>query len=96
MNIPTLATNAGQTAVQNGKVTEPIAVTQRVVTNGVLKIIFWFAATADSTIAFEERSMQEHEHFESVWVSAGEARSILSWGDDRRVTTKVLEAVRLV
>ena len=71
--IPTLATNpnpttatVAQPSVQCARVTEPIAVTQRV-TNETLKIIFWFAATGDSAVTWEECTQSEDEEFDTIW-----------------------------
>lgn len=74
-------------------ITEPIAVSQRMAT-GALKIIFWYVAMADSTIKPEEGTQQENEDFETVWVKFADVESILSFEDDRRIASKVIEAVQ--
>lgn len=65
-------------------VTEPLAVAQRV-TDGVLKIIFWFVAAADSAVAREEGMQQEGEDFEALWVGWDKVRSTLTFEDDWRI-----------
>ncbi|OAA49133.1 AvaB protein [Beauveria brongniartii RCEF 3172] len=65
-------------------VTEPMAVAQRV-TDGVLKIIFWFVAAADSAAAPEEGMQQEGEDFEALWVGWDKVRSTLTFEDDWRI-----------
>ncbi|OBS17844.1 hypothetical protein FPOA_09573 [Fusarium poae] len=76
------------------KITEPIAVSQRVDKNSVLKIMFWYVATADSTIAPEQGTQQEGEDFDPVWVSFGDVESTVSWEDDRRIVSKAVDAVQ--
>lgn len=74
-------------------VTEPIAVAQRVVTGGVLKIIFWFVAAADSTAVPEEGTQQEGEDFETVWADFGAVGEALTFEDDRRIAQAGIVAV---
>jgi 8-oxo-dGTP pyrophosphatase MutT (NUDIX family) len=73
-------------------ITEPIAVSQRM-TQGGLKIIFWYVGVADSTIPPVEGTQQENESFQTVWVKFDEVESIISWEDDRRVAMKAVVAV---
>lgn len=74
-------------------ITEPIAVSQRM-TQGGLKIIFWYVGMADSTIPPVEGTQQENEKdFEAVWVRFDEVESIVSWEDDRRIAMKAIVAV---
>ncbi|KAF5659078.1 nudix domain-containing protein [Fusarium heterosporum] len=74
------------------EVVEPFAVSQRT-TNGILKIIFWYMAIADSTAAPEEGTQQEDEDFETVWISFEDAGSILSHEDDRRIAQRAIDMV---
>ncbi|KAG8665544.1 hypothetical protein FPOAC1_010341 [Fusarium poae] len=76
------------------KITEPIAVSQRVDKNSVLKIMFWYVATADSTIAPKQGTQQEGEDFDPVWVSFGDVESTVSWEDDRLIVSKAVDAVQ--
>nr|CEG05439.1 unnamed protein product [Fusarium clavum]CEG05939.1 unnamed protein product [Fusarium clavum] len=73
-------------------ITEPIAVSQRM-TQGGLKIIFWYVGVADSTIPPVEGTQQENESFQTVWVKFDEVESIISWEDDRRIAMKAVVAV---
>lgn len=73
------------------EVTEPLAVTQRVA-NGVLKIIFWFVAVADSTVAVAERPQEDHEQFETVWADYDSIDGRLTFDDDRRVAQTAMRA----
>ena len=100
VGIPTLATwptRVGAEDVDNlggeGLVSEPIAVTQRM-TDGKLKIIFWFAAQVDSTLWQREGTQQEGEDSETVWVSIGKVAEVLTVDDDRQVAAEVLAAIQ--
>ncbi|KAF4948494.1 hypothetical protein FSARC_13731 [Fusarium sarcochroum] len=75
-------------------ITEPIAVSQRMAANGVLKIIFWYVAVADSTITPEEGTQQENEDFETVWADFENADTTLSHEDDQRIARAAIEAAR--
>jgi len=92
--VATLATS-NTTGVSSGAepthVTEPIAVTQRV-TDGRLKIIFWFAAQGDSTAVPEVGTQQPGEDSEPVWASWDSAIASLSFNDDRQVAREVVSA----
>lgn len=74
-------------------VTEPIAVTQRM-SQGILKIIFWYVGSADSTTIREEGTQQEEEAFDTVWVDFDGVTSTLSFEEDRRVVRAAIAAVR--
>lgn len=74
-------------------VTEPICVTQRD-RGGVRKIIFWFAAQADSTAPEGKREQQEGEDFETVWTDLDMVGQVLSHDDDREVARLVIDAMR--
>lgn len=73
-------------------VTEPIAVTQRV-NKGVLKIIFWYVASANSAAAREEGTQNEDEDFDTTWVGFDKVEARLSFDDDRRVAQEAISAV---
>lgn len=74
-------------------VTEPICVTQRD-RGSVRKIIFWFAAQADSTAPEGKREQQEGEDFETVWTYLDTVGQVLSHDDDREVARLVIDALR--
>ena len=74
-------------------VTEPIAVSQRIV-NGTLKIIFWYVAAADSTTAPEEGTQQEDEDFDTIWADFDNVLRTLSFDDDQRIAQAAIAAVR--
>ena len=97
--IPTLATMPTQqratkisSSVGRALVTEPIAVTQRM-TNGILKIIFWYAAQVDSTLKQEKSTQQEGEDFDTVWLPIEKVTKTLSFDDDRQIAAKVVSAI---
>ncbi|OQO09840.1 hypothetical protein B0A48_04192 [Cryoendolithus antarcticus] len=71
--------------------TEPVAVTQRS-SGGAHKIIFWFAATTDSTIVPDADTQQEGEDFEALWVSFQESQDKLTFDDDKAVAQYVIDA----
>ncbi|RSL78763.1 hypothetical protein BHE90_011611 [Fusarium euwallaceae] len=75
-------------------VTEPIAITQRTTQKGILKIIFWYVAVADSTAIPEEGTQKEDEDFENVWVDFDNAASTLSFDDDQKIVKAAIVAVR--
>ncbi|KAM0562030.1 hypothetical protein ACHAPJ_002472 [Fusarium lateritium] len=90
---------ASLASTANGKgrpkaITEPIAVSQRMDNGGVLKIIFWYVAVADSTIPPEEGTQQENEDYETVWADFEHADYILSHEDDRRIAQAAIKIVR--
>lgn len=89
--IPTLATSA--TAVDHfgrlSAVTEPVAVSQRLIDNK-LKLIFWFAAKGDSTAAPSTGTQQEGEDFEPVWADLDGAVQSLTFDDDRQIAQAVI------
>ncbi|SPN97579.1 uncharacterized protein DNG_01091 [Cephalotrichum gorgonifer] len=74
-------------------VTEPIAVSQRVA-NGILKIIFWYVAAADSATVPEEGTQQEGEDFDTFWAEFDDVLSTLSFDDDQRIAQAAIAAVR--
>lgn len=73
-------------------VVEPIAVSQRLA-QGVLKIIFWYVAAADSTSVRQEGTQQENEEFDTVWIDFNDVTSILSFDNDRRIAQAGIAAV---
>ncbi|KAI0467623.1 NUDIX hydrolase domain-like protein [Xylaria cf. heliscus] len=88
-SLDSLDESAGLTAS-----TEPIAVAQRV-TNGTLKIIFWYVASGDSTAAPQDRpQQQENEDFDTLWVPFDETESTLSFDDDQRIARTGIDAAR--
>lgn len=72
-----------------------MAVTQRV-TDGDLKIIFWYAAHVDSTLKQEKDTQQGGEDFETIWVPAEKVIEKLSFYDDQQIATKVVSAIQLL
>jgi len=87
LNVPTRATNR----TGDKEHTEPIAITQRV-TDGVMKIIFWYAASVVSQSLPEQDTQQEGEDFESVWMDCGQALAALTFADDREVAQLAIHA----
>ncbi|KAI8675356.1 Nudix hydrolase domain-containing protein [Fusarium keratoplasticum] len=75
-------------------VIEPIAVTQRTTRQGILKIIFWYVATADSTTVPEEGTQQENEDFDTIWADFDNVGSTLSFDDDRSIAEAAIAAIR--
>ncbi|KAJ8080803.1 hypothetical protein AAF712_006805 [Marasmius tenuissimus] len=74
--------------------TEPIAVNQRFSPKKQLKIIFWFAAQADSTQPRQMGSQQEDEDFEPLWTPVGEVDQTLTFDEDRQIAQKVIDGAR--
>jgi 8-oxo-dGTP pyrophosphatase MutT (NUDIX family) len=87
LKVPTNATNRSV----HGEHTEPIAITQRV-TDSVLKIIFWYAASVDSQAVLEQGTQQEGEDFESVWVDWSQASTALTFADDGEIAQLAIRA----
>jgi ADP-ribose pyrophosphatase YjhB (NUDIX family) len=92
--IPTLATSDG-ISKQNVLTTEPVSLTERY-RGDVRKIIFWFAAQADSTSSPQERVMQEGEDFEAVWEDFTSVADLATHDSDRQVLMEVLRLVELL
>jgi 8-oxo-dGTP pyrophosphatase MutT (NUDIX family) len=90
--IPTQATSP-QGSQSLHLVTEPMCVTQRS-KGGIQKIIFWFAAQADSTATECQRERQENEDFETLWTDVDAVSRVLTHEDDREVARLVVDAVR--
>jgi NUDIX domain len=72
--------------------TEPIAVQQRT-SQGAWKIIFWFVAQADSTVARVEGMQEDYEQYDTVWADVGSAPGMMSREDDGEVVKMVIESV---
>lgn len=73
--------------------TEPIYMSHRN-SNGLFKIIFWYAATGDSTADEQQRPQQPNEDFETKWTPCDEAEAALSFDDDRQIFQTAWEAVK--
>ncbi|KAI5860155.1 NUDIX domain-containing protein [Durotheca rogersii] len=97
VDIKTLATIPSSSNIEVAgrpkAVIEPIAVAQRLA-QGVLKIIFWYVATADSTTIRQEGTQQENEEFDTIWTDFNDVTSTLSFDDDRRIAQAAISAVR--
>ncbi|KAK2781545.1 hypothetical protein FQN52_001577 [Onygenales sp. PD_12] len=97
LRIQTLATVPAilDSAEKHNKITEPVAVQQRVTKEGALKIIFWFAAKGNSAERQEKREVQqEGEDFDTMWVSFEDSLKTLSFDDDRQIAGEVLHHVQ--
>ncbi|KAJ4231044.1 hypothetical protein NW759_003025 [Fusarium solani] len=96
MDIDTLATLPSSMKAEGRPkaVTEPIAVSQRTTQKGILKIIFWYVAAADSTTVPEEGTQQENEDFDTVWADFDNVASTLSFDDDRSIAQEAIAVVR--
>jgi ADP-ribose pyrophosphatase YjhB (NUDIX family) len=92
--IPTLATS-NETSKQSELTTEPVCVTERY-RGDVRKIIFWFAAQADSTLSPQRRVMQESEDFEAMWEDFSSVGDLVTHDTDRKVLMEVLRLVELL
>ncbi|KAF9875700.1 hypothetical protein CkaCkLH20_06632 [Colletotrichum karsti] len=87
MHMSTLATGDSRRPI-----TEPIAVSQRV-TDGVLKIIFWYIATADSMTPPVEGTQQENEDFDTVWIDFGGINNTITFDDDKSIAHQAIAMV---
>jgi len=74
--------------------TEPIAVAQRV-TEGKLKIIFWYVAQGDSTKVRVEGTQQENEEFDTIWIPYDKVASTLSFEDDRQIANRAMSLAQV-
>jgi ADP-ribose pyrophosphatase YjhB (NUDIX family) len=92
--VPTLATSDG-TSKQDNLTTEPVSVTERY-RGDVWKIIFWFAAQADSTSRPQRGVVQESEDFETVWEHLSSVAELVTHDADRKVLMEVLRLVELL
>ncbi|KAF4453151.1 nudix domain-containing protein [Fusarium austroafricanum] len=73
--------------------TEPIALSQRVDHQGILKVIFWYVAEADSTVTPVDGTQQQDEDFETIWEDFGNVTSTLSFPDDQRIAQAAIGAI---
>ena len=97
LQLTTLATLHGNDDVRSaipGGTTEPVAVTQRTTTQGVLKIIFWYAARGDSCAIRQMNTTEQDEDFDAVWCPMDEVIQLLTFHDDKTTTARVIEAAR--
>lgn len=95
--ICTLATTPTHASREPGAwshVIEPVAVSQRITADQVLKIIFWFAAEGDSTQMQQADTQEVDEDFEALWLPDTAVADTLSFGDDARIASAVLDAIR--
>lgn len=93
IKMPTLATKASDEPHDEETTllaSEPIAVDQRTTADGVLKIIFWFVASADS-----QQPCAGHESdFEPLWLPYADTAKALSFAADRTILLRALQAVQ--
>lgn len=89
----TTANPATETLENRGIHKEPIAVQHRITSTGVLKIIFWYAATGDSEAVPDEGTQDEGEDFENLWVEWEGIDAALTWEDDRTLAKYVVDVV---
>jgi 8-oxo-dGTP pyrophosphatase MutT (NUDIX family) len=92
--VPTLATS-DETSKKPNLTTEPVSVTERY-RGDVRKIIFWFAARADSTSTPQRGVVQEGEDFEAVWADFSSVVDLVTHDTDRHVLAEVLRLVELL
>ncbi|KAF8335277.1 NUDIX hydrolase domain-like protein [Amanita rubescens] len=86
------ATAVRETYEETGYVIEllPLQTTQ-----GVLKIIFWYAARGNScAIRQMNTTEQDDEDFDAVWCPMDEVVRLLTFHDDKTITARVIEAAR--
>ncbi|KAF8329943.1 NUDIX hydrolase domain-like protein [Amanita rubescens] len=61
--------------------------------DGVLKIIFWYAARGNScAIRQMNTTEQDDEDFDAVWCPMDEVVRLLTFHDDKTITARVIEA----
>lgn len=94
VRFPTLATAPSSLEELPKTIIEPIAMTQRTTPHGILKVIFWYVAAADSTSVREEGTQQENEDFDTIWTDFHDIASTLSFDDDRRTAQAAIAAIR--
>ncbi|KAF8742617.1 hypothetical protein AX14_003249 [Amanita brunnescens Koide BX004] len=96
LQLTTLATLPGHDSrfTITGGTTEPVAVTQRT-NQGVLKIIFWYAARGDSSAIRQMNTTdQVDEDFDAVWCPMDEVVQLLTFQDDKTIAARVIETAR--
>lgn len=91
LQVPTLATPATGGELGLHVCTEPVAVSQRLTPDGILKLIFWFAATGDSTAAPDVGTQEEGEDFDPLWTDFENAVQTLTFDDDKQIAETVIE-----
>lgn len=76
--------------------TEPFAKTQRLVKGGVEKTLYWFAATADSTVPHvkEEAPQPGEECFETRWLAYDEALTRMTFSKERDMVRALIDCTR--
>lgn len=72
---------------------EPIALTQRIMENGMLKLTFWWASSVDMTDVPARGTQEESEDFEVVWMDIEKGIAALSFEDDRSVARMAVHAI---
>ena len=72
--------------------TEPIAVQQREI-KGVWRVIFWYLAQADSTVAKVEGTQEAHEQYDTVWADAADAPGMMSRPGDEQIVRTAIQVV---
>lgn len=95
VNIETMATLPApmRGEIDHKVVTEPIAVSQRM-NKGILKIMFWYVASADSTVTPVEGTQDEDEDFDTIWAGFDEFEAVLSFEDDKSIVREAIAAAR--
>jgi hypothetical protein len=66
---------------------------QRITSEGVLKIIFWYIAEGDSTAIPDEDTKEADEDFENIWADWDAIDSTLTFEDDRVLAKYALNVV---
>lgn len=76
--------------------TEPISLSMYLPDpqSGCLKMVYWFAAAADSTVPIGAGAQEEWENFDATWKPFGEAIDLLRFEEDRVLVRKVVELAR--
>jgi len=74
-------------------VSDPFALTIREEEGGGRKLIWWYIAKVDENIKMMGKSIVD-SHFESLFVSYGEAVSLLSYKEDRDLVERAIELVQ--
>ncbi|KFY08540.1 hypothetical protein V492_06144 [Pseudogymnoascus sp. VKM F-4246] len=91
--IPTLATPDAAIKQVSEENTEPIAFSQRVTDNNTLKLIFWFSAKGDSTVAPESGTQEEGEDFDPIWEDLDSVIETLTFADDRQIVERFISLI---
>ncbi|KAB5562691.1 hypothetical protein GE09DRAFT_1056490 [Coniochaeta sp. 2T2.1] len=63
-------------------------------TPATMKVVFYFAATADSTCRQGRGAQEEHEKLDTVWVASSEAAAMLRFRAEAEIVSKALEDAR--